>query len=302
MQAHKTENSSLFNTQNAGLKIAILLFISAITACTNTGLFVVNSLAKLDDYSVYENIAYGPDEFNQLNVYVPANHSPEANLPTVIFFYGGCWGGCRTYTKEHYLFVAQALTSQGYITVLTDYRRYPHVKFPEIIDDARASVEWVKSNINRFGGNPGSIYLMGHSAGAHLGAMLTFNKTYLQPETYAGIKGFIGLAGPYDFLPLTKPYQQAVFAPPSKYPESQPINFVDGQEPPLLLLYGNNDKIIKPRDIQNLSAKVAAIGGSVTSHYYDDIDHISILSALSIPKQNSQSVLNDIIRFLDQGK
>ena len=302
MQAHKTENSSLFNTQNAGLKIAILLFISAITACTNTGLFVVNSLAKLDDYSVYENIAYGPDEFNQLNVYVPANHSPEANLSTVIFFYGGCWGGCRTYTKEHYLFVAQALTSQSYITVLTDYRRYPHVKFPEIIDDARASVEWVKSNINQFGGNPGSIYLMGHSAGAHLGAMLTFNKTYLQPETYAGIKGFIGLAGPYDFLPLTKPYQQAVFAPPSKYPESQPINFVDGQEPPLLLLYGNNDKIIKPRDIQNLSAKVAAIGGSVTSHYYDDIDHISILSALSIPKQNSQSVLNDIIRFLDQGK
>ena len=177
MQANNAENSSLNNLQNTGLKMAILLFTFAISACTSTDLFVVNSLARLEDYSVYENIAYGPDAFNQLNVYVPANHSPKANLSTVIFFYGGCWGGCRTFTKEHYLFVAQALTSQGYITVLTDYRRYPQVRFAEIIDDARASVEWVKSNINKFGGNPGSIYLMGHSAGAHLGAMLTFNKT-----------------------------------------------------------------------------------------------------------------------------
>lgn len=302
MLVHKTENSSLFLTQYASLKIAALLFTLAVTACTSTGQSVLYSQARYDNYSVYENISYGPGEFNQLNIYVPVNHSHEADLSTVIFFYGGCWGGCRTYTKEQYLFVAQALTSQGYITVLTDYRRYPQVRFPEIIDDARASVEWVNSNIKQYGGNPGSIYLMGHSAGAHLGAMLTFNKTYLQPDTYSGIKGFIGLAGPYDFLPLTKPYQQAVFSPPSKYPESQPINFVDGKEPPLLLLYGNNDKIIKPRDIQNLTAKVAAIGGSVTSHYYDDIDHVSILSALSIPKQNSQAVLADIIRFLDQGR
>ena len=96
--------------------------------------------------------------------------------------------------------MAQAMTSRGYIAVLVDYRRYPAVRFPEIIDDARRAVEWVNGNIERYGGDSRSIFLMGHSAGAHLGAMLTLDESYLHPDTYKGIRGFIGLAGPYDFF------------------------------------------------------------------------------------------------------
>jgi acetyl esterase/lipase len=200
--------------------------------------------------------------------------------------------------KEDYLFVAQALTSQGYIAVLADYRRYPEVRFPLIIDDARRATEWVKQNIEKYAGNANSIFLMGHSAGAHLAALLTLDESYLSLQTRQAIRGFIGLAGPYDFLPLTKPYQYALFAPQESYPKSQPINFVDGTEPALLLLYGRDDSTVKPRNIINLAAKVQQLGGSVTTQYYDGIDHVGILAALSIPLRSRQSVLDDINQFI----
>ena len=135
------------------------------------------------------------------------------------------------------------------------------VKFPEIIDDARRAVEWVHRNIGRYGGDPGKIFIMGHSAGAHLGAMLILDETYLDRDTYQAIQGFIGLSGPYDFLPHTEPYQYAVFGPETRYADSQPINFVDGTEPPLLLLYGDDDTQVKPRNIINLAEKIRAHGG-----------------------------------------
>lgn len=272
-----------------------------LSSCTSASLWMVNTLAKLDDYSVHQNIAYAEHSLNQLDVYMPEKQAGQdaSTYPVVIFFYGGCWGGCTTRTKEDYEFVAQALTSHGYLVVLTDYRRHPEVTFGTIIKDASDSVEWVKANISRYGGNDHALFLMGHSAGAHLAAMLTLNEEYLQRDTYGDVKGFIGLAGPYDFLPFTQPYQYLVFGPEPKYAASQPINFVDGTEPPLLLLYGQDDTAVYPRNIKNLSAKINKKKGEVEVHIYEDIDHYSILAALSLPYQDKDAVFGDIIRFLE---
>ena len=270
--------------------------------CTDSGLFLVNRLASLSDYSAIENIPYGPDKLQRLSVYRPGNLPPNVKMTpsTIIFFYGGCWGGCQTRNKEDFLFVAEAITSRGYLAILVDYRRHPAVKFPEIIDDVRRAVEWVHHNIEQYGGDPQRLFLMGHSAGAHLGAMLTLDETYLTMDTYQGIRGFIGLAGPYDFLPHTEPYQKVVFGPETRYADSQPINFVDGTEPPLLLLYGHEDTTVKPKNIMNLAQKVWIHGGTVETHFYDGIDHAEILAALSIPLQSTTPILVDIFHFVKQ--
>ncbi len=282
-----------------------ILFISIVLilcSCTSVSLFVVNTLARTGNYTVHENLVYAEHALNKLDVYVP-EQLPETNQtskPVVIFFYGGCWGGCKTLNKEEYIFVAQALTSNGYVVVIADYQRYPEILFKEILADTAMVVEWVKKNIHNYNGDSNKLFLMGHSAGAQLAAMLTLNEEILKTETYSSIKGFIGLAGPYDFLPFTEPYQYAVFAPEDQYPISQPINFVDGTEPPLLLLYGNKDTTVFPKNIKNLRAKIKKAGGEVHTHIYDDIDHASILGALSIPFQNKEPILGDIISFLDQ--
>ena len=276
--------------------VLALILILPLVGCSNPGLFFANSLARIEDYQVVEDIAYGQHPLNRLSIYKPNGNMKDR--PTIIFFYGGCWGGCETLTKESYVFVAQALTAKGYNVIIPDYRHHPEVKFAAIMHDASAAVEWASTHSADYGGDPDMLFLMGHSAGAHIAAMLTLNETYLKPDTYHSIKGFIGLAGPYDFLPFTDAYQFIVFGPATNYPKTQPVNFVDGNEPPLLLLYGNDDSIVRPVNIESLTRTVRQKGGQVEPHRYDGLDHTDILGALSIPLQNQKQVLENIIDFV----
>ena len=275
----------------------VLVFLLLLSGCISSKLFVINTLANLQDFTRIDDIAYGEHDLNQLSLYLPTQK--KAPIATVVFFYGGCWGGCILFEKESYAFVAQALTAHGYAVVIPDYRHYPEVKFAEMIDDTKHAVEWVKTHISEYGGDSHKIFLMGHSAGAHLAAMLTINENYLPPATYHSIKGFIGLAGPYDFLPFTEAYQSVVFGPKENYPASQPINFVKGTEPPLLLLSGQNDETVKPRNTRRLFQKVRQVGGCAETHEYPEMGHADVLGALALPLQNQEPVLTDIIRFLD---
>ncbi len=107
---------------------------------------------------------------------------------------------------------------------------------------------------------------MGYSAGAHIASMLLFNKLYLTPESYKKIKGFIGLAGPYDFLPFDEWYQAALFSPPESYGQSQTINYVNGSEAPSMLLYGNDDTRVKKRNIISLTTTIKRKQGKVETY------------------------------------
>lgn len=275
--------------------------LSLLTGCSSVGLSAVNLLAGFDNYKVYENLSYGSKKQNIMDVYVPETKKVSGQLPrlpVVVFFYGGCWGGCKTLTKEYYVFVAQALTANGYLVVIPDYRLHPDVKFPQIMDDATQTVEWVKKHIGQYDGDPERLFLMGHSAGAQMAALLTLNQRYLLPDTWNSVRGFIGLAGPYDFLPFTDDYERVVFGPEQNYPASQPVNFVGANKPPLLLLYGNDDDTVRPFNIESLTKKVKQAGGCVEPHVYDGLDHAGLIGALALPLQNSSTVLGDIADFL----
>ncbi|MEQ1636552.1 MAG: alpha/beta hydrolase [Methylococcales bacterium] len=277
--------------------MTISLLLAALLGCMQAKLFLINGLARWDDYTLIPDIAYGGQALNHLDLYLPP--ADKSKHVTVIFFYGGCWGGCELLPKQHYRFVAQALTAQGYTVVIPDYRHHPEVKFAVIMEDAAKIVLWADKHIADFGGGKEPLFLMGHSAGAHIAAMLTLNENYLKPAVYDHIKGFIGLAGPYDFLPMTDEYQKVVFGPVANYPATQPVNFVGGTEPPLLLLYGQGDETVKPVNIASLRQKVQHAGGCVETHEYSDLGHAFLLGALSLPFQEQEPVLTDIVQFLD---
>lgn len=281
-------------------RVVLIIVFALASACdgTSSKLFVANSLARLSDYQLFEGLSYGPSERQTLDVYRPAGEKVQS-AATVIFFYGGCWGHCTKFNREDYAFVAEAIASQGYVVVVADYRFYPDVGFAEIIADASQVVEWVHRHVSDYGGNS-QLFLMGHSAGAHMAAMLTLNEGYLSADTHDQLNGFIGLAGPYDFLPFTEDYQRRLFAPKSEYASSQPINFVDGDEPPLLLLYGLSDSNVKPHNHRNLAAKVGKLNGRVEVREYEAIDHSGLLAALSKPLRQRSTVSIDIFRFLER--
>jgi len=275
-------------------KILLLVSILAQSACSSSALILANTLARFDNYKLTENISYAEHEKNKLDVYQPA----EKPRGTIVFFYGGCWGACTRLTREKYRFVAQALTAKGYLVVIPDYRRYPDVLFPQIMEDSAAVVRWVQKNITQYEGDPEQLFLMGHSSGGHLAAMLTVNESYLGSDLHKNIQGFIGLAAPYDFI-FDEPYLEKLFATVD-YAESQPSTFIDGSEPPLLLLYGDKDTSVYPRNIINMEKAVRKKKGKAEVHIYKDVDHVDILSAFSIPLRNHYKVMQDVTDFLEK--
>lgn len=276
-------------------RLFLLSILLLLTSCASTGSYFINIIAKLGEYQKVGDIPYNAK--NNLDIYIPNSASDEKKSPVVIFFYGGCWGACQNTFKEDYEFLADALTKKGYIVVIPDYQHYPEVKFKTIISDAAHATQWVKDNISMYKGDSHSLFLMGHSAGAHLAIMLSVKREYLKPETYASIKGGIGLAGPYDFIPYTEPYLPGVFGPESEAAYSQPINFIQGDEPPLLLMYGKQDTLVEPKSIINLTKIIEQKKGSVKTVYYKDLGHIGIMSGFSRPLRHKKLV-NDVDTFI----
>ena len=124
------------------------------------------------------------------------------------------WRRLASGSKRTYRYVAKALARRGYVAVLPDYRIYPQARYPDFLDDGALAVRWVKDNAKRFGGDPQKIFLMGHSAGAHIAAMLAIDATWLQKVGLVpgrDIAGLIGVSGPYDFLPLKDETLKIIF-------------------------------------------------------------------------------------------
>lgn len=284
------------------MKLYLLCLFIVLAGCTESKLFLANSFASVGSYTLHRDLKYGDDKDQRIDIYTPLqeNISEDTRRPVIIFFYGGCWGACSDLGKSDYRFLAKTLVENGNVVVVVDYRKYPNVLFPGIMTDATHSVEWVNQHIESYGGSKDNIFLMGHSSGAHIASMLNFNEQYLSQDTKQSIKGFIGLAGPYDFLPFDEPYQPTLFAPPESFEKSQTINYVDGGEAPSLLLYGKNDTRVKPHNIVSLENKIKINNGKVKALYYDGIDHIGIVAALSILSREGKSVLKDILMFIDE--
>jgi acetyl esterase/lipase len=259
-----------------GNRLLILLLLSAlIFPLSGCNLGTLNLLASESGLTNTADLSYGPDQRQRLDIYTPAESS---SAPVVIFFYGGSWSSGN---KNRYLYVASALTERGFVTVIPDYRLYPHIKFPAFVEDGAAVVAWVQQHIAAYGGNPRNVFVMGYSAGAHIAAMLALDERYLPAAAAKPVQGMIGLSGPYDFLPLNNEHLENMFGPPERYPESQPINFVDGSEPPMLLLHGKRDKLVYPFNTEHLARRVEARGGCVKTVIYPRVDHVNMLLRLS---------------------
>ncbi len=277
------------------------LIVTSLAACSSTGTALLNIAANTDDYTVTKNITYGSHRKNKLDVYQPlTTTSNNRKQPVLVFFYGGCWGECSTLNKSDYLFVAQSFASRGYVTVIADFRQYPEVRFDPLMQGASNIIRWTIQHISTYGGDSSRLIVAGHSSGAHIASMLALSPSYLSPRDKNNIRGFIGLAGPYDFLPFIEDYQRTLFASSAanNYANSQPINFLSRQSPPLLLLHGEKDLKVGKHNSVNLARKAQRLGVPHRIITYPQHDHVSILLAWSRAFQKRSSVLRDSLSFI----
>ena len=241
-----------------------------------------------------QSIAYAARSRHRLDVCRPRG---AAAAPVIIFFYGGAW---QSGYKELYRYVAKALARRGYVAVVPDYRIYPEVCYPDFLDDGAQVVRWVKDNIARFGGDPDKLFLKGHSAGAHIAAMLSIDARWLGKvglDSRRDIAGLIGIAGPYDLMPLRDEKLKMIFGGVNR-PETQPIFHVAPGAPPALLMTGGRDRLVEPGNSVRLAARLVAAGNAATVLTYHRVGHFIIIAAVAPFLRFLVPVMRDVDAFI----
>ena len=286
----------LINHHFSRYAIALVACISS--ACSP--IKVLNSLVPENGYELVSGVEYGTNARQKLDIYLPkATEKSTALKKVIIFYYGGNWDSGE---RADYKFAAEALVGHGYIVVIPDYRVYPEVLFPGFMADPVSAAKWVKTNIKKYNGDANKVFLAGHSAGAHMAVMMAINPEYLaeaslKPNDFAGV---IGLAGPYDFLPLKSDRLKIIFGPEAEQWKSQPINFVDGKNPALLLAVGMKDGTVWPRNSFNLAKKIKDNNGLVEVVEFASYNHIDMVSKLAKPLRGNGELLKSVAAFIDK--
>lgn len=258
---------------------------------------LLNGTVPRNGFESIGDIAYGDGPRQRLDVYRPLRLARDA--PVVVFFYGGNWASGN---RGDYLFVGEALASRGIAAVIPDYRLYPEVRFPTFLEDSARAVRWVRDEVARFGGDANRLFLMGHSAGAYNAAMLALDGRYLRAVGVDAhrVSGLIGLAGPYDFLPLKSAISKGVFGFPDTPITTQPIHFAGAGAPPALLITGSQDETVEPRNTARLAQRLRASGVDVQEIVYPHVSHRMLVAALASPLRWLAPVLDDVVGFVDQ--
>ena len=271
----------------------------ALLGCSPAGL--LNGVSRIaGDGGVRHAVrgaAYAPDPRHKLDLYVPGDMLAGSRLPVVIFFYGGGWvDGAR----GDYAFAGRAFAAQGFVAVVADYRLVPQVRFPAFIEDGALAVKWARDNVALYGGDPAQINVAGHSAGAYIAAMLALDRHYLtaigvDPTT---IRAAALLSGPYDFYPFTDQRSRDALGAWPRPAETQPITFARADAPPMLLMHGTADTVVRPYNSKQLATKLNALGAPVELRLYPDKSHIDTIKSLSPAFRGSTPALADSIAFL----
>jgi len=192
---------------------------------------------------------------------------------------------------------------RGLLVVVPDYRLYPDVTYPGFLEDAARAVGWTFQHIAQYGGDPHQVYLMGHSAGAYNAAMLAYDRRWLVAEHLAPeqLAGFMGLAGPYHFLPIQDLDVQPVFHWPDTPPDTQPIMHVTSTAPRTLLITAEQDVVVNPaRNSGALADALRRAGVPVELRRYSALNHATALGALAWPLRGLAPVLDEITTFVAQ--
>ena len=279
--------------------LSVFIFL---IAAVGTGLFfyspalLVDTVDRIASRTDVEKVADGvsfDSHGNKLDIWSSSVKQREPR-PVLVFFYGGGWAhGSRT----EYSYAARPFVEAGYIVVLPDYRKVPQVRFPGFVEDSAAAVKWVQANINQYGGDASRVSVAGHSAGAYNALMLALDPQWLgdKPVTAA-----ISLAGAADFYPFTSERAKNAMG---AYPDpkaTQPISFVRENAPPIFLIHGTDDTVVRIRNSNSLYAKQKAAGGDIALRPIEGGSHNDLVLALGTLFRSRYLVVEESVKFLDK--
>ena len=218
------------------------------------------SSKKITDVSYLKSSEVSTSDNPKLNVFVPRKSIVD-KVPVLIFIHGGNWNSGR---KGIYDLLGRNFASKGIITVIPGYTLSPNANYDLMAEQLAEAIKWVKNNIDKYGGDPNQIFVSGHSAGGHLGALAVMNPKYnIDPKSISGI--ILNDAAGLDmnhYLEGNPPtdkdnYLATWTSNPEKWKEASPIYFLNKNTPPFLIYVGdktyNSIKVANSRFVSALN-------------------------------------------------
>jgi acetyl esterase/lipase len=239
-----------------------------------------------------------PEGKDRLDLYIPKGVT---NAPVIFSIHGGALSiGDRT--EE--VFVGHRFAAAGYLTVVISYRLSPQVSHPAHIEDVAAAFAWVKRNIRQHGGDPDRIMVIGHSAGAYLGALLLTDSRYLAAHKLfpSDIKGIVPVSG---FFWVEKPgvapdRPKDVWGTDERvWIEASPTRYLRAGLPPVLLIYTDGDEDWRRKQNDDMAAALRSAGNKdVTVRRVDGRTHMSVWTNMS--DGESEETSSAILAFAER--
>jgi len=285
---------------------AVVLTAAASSAMAGAGAGVLNALASVRGHRDTTDVAYGPAARQRFDLYRPGSALDDADKargsPLVVFVYGGSWS---MGSRADYRFAGEALAAQGFTVMVVDYRLSPEVRYPAFVQDCALATAYALEHARELGADPGRVFLYGHSAGAYNVAMLALDPRWLRAAGHSPdeLAGWVGLSGPYDFLPIGDPGVQVAFGWPSTSPDTQPLQHVGDLARPLPAFIGAavEDTVVStPQNSEPLVQRMKARGTAVTVRLYEHVNHALMVGALQWPLTAAAPVLRDTAAFIRQ--
>ncbi len=214
---------------------------------------------------------------HKLDLYLPKG---KQGFPVVLFVHGGSW---KSGSKEEYPRLGELFARLGLGCVIPNYRLTPQVQHPEHIRDVAAAFAWVVENVGEYGGRRDRVFVLGHSAGGHLAALLATDETYLKKEkrTISDIRGVIAISGVHQIYPALPMFRKTFGPGRDEGKNASPINHVRRGCPPFLLVYADNDLPLLGRMAEEMNEVLKKHGCESECVKVPHRNHISILVKLS---------------------
>jgi triacylglycerol lipase len=214
--------------------------------------------APLNGIKLTADLSYGSDPLQKIDIYQPLK---TRRAPIVVFVHGGGFsGGDKNSYGPIYGNVTAYLARHGMLAVNADYRLAPQAVWPAQAEDVGLVIAWLKANGARYGGDPGRIFVIGHSAGATDVASYVRDDR-LHPKEGPGVVGAILISGVYRATSL-RPSDRPYFgADESQYEARMPAAHIGESKLPLFLVTAEFDPIFLAPDTYDLAARVCARDG-----------------------------------------
>jgi arylformamidase len=296
------EEAMRLNNKNMKNPLLFGVFALVLALTSSCGIFAPRPMKSTDDVQIVSNLTYYRGEpkdagAHTLDLFLPRKGN---NWPTLVLVHGGAW---VVGNKEYMGGLAYALAQNGYAVANINYRLTPRVRHPGHVEDVARAIAWVRKNAHRYGADPKTLYVAGHSAGAHLASLVSLNGRFLKAEGVDANKDIAGVVAISGVYAVDNHVLDPVFPPEKKvWQDASPIEHITRDSPPFLILFAEHEMQGKIPLVEQAGEFYEALQKAGVDSKITEIRNVNHDTIIRSVASRSSNTLESVLQFLKTHK